>query len=73
MKIEDRFPIGKKAQKFKNQYGKNYGYKMRKVQKKHNLQKLTPFSFISNSFRDMSNFLNLQFYHVVKITLLDQR
>ena len=39
-----------------------------KTSKKHNLQKWTLFSSISNSFRDMSNSLNSPVSHVVKIT-----
>ena len=39
-----------------------------KSSKKHNLQKWTLFSSISNSFRDMTNSLNSPVSHVVKIT-----
>ena len=36
---------------------------------KHNVQKLTLFVFISNSFWDMCNSLNSPYSHVFKITL----
>ena len=43
------------------------GFQVLKLQKKHNLQKWTLYSSISNSFRDMSNSSNSPFSHVVKI------
>ena len=51
----------------KKSVGQKIGFQLVKVPKKHNLQKWTPFSSISNRFRDMSFSLNSPYYGLEKI------